>query len=49
MGIFYGEGKLLDGGNIFAKVVEDDFKLLKTLGDTIWRNGAQDLRFEKME
>ena len=49
MGIFYGEGKLLDAGNIFGKVVEEELKLLKTLGDMIWRNGAQDLRFEKME
>jgi len=49
MGIFYGEGKLLDAGNIFGKVVEEDFNLLKTLGDMIWRQAAQELRFEKME
>ena len=48
MGIFYGEGKLLDGGNIFAKVVEEDLNLLKTLGDMIWRNGALELSFEEM-
>lgn len=46
MGIFYGEGKLLDGGNIFGKVVPEDLNLLKTLGDRIWRSGAEELRFE---
>lgn len=49
MGIFYGEGRLLDGGNIFGKVVEEDLNLLKTLGDMIWRQGGQELIFEKME
>src|SRR5687767_9248938 len=48
MGIFYGEGRLLDGGNIFGKVVEEDLHMLKTLGDTIWRQGAQELSFEEM-
>ncbi|PWT70520.1 MAG: hypothetical protein C5B59_20455 [Bacteroidetes bacterium] len=46
MGIFYGEGKLVDGGNIFGKVVEEDFELLQTLGDRIWRSGAEVLTFE---
>lgn len=46
MGIFYGEGQLLDAGNIFGKVFEEDLTLLKTLGDLIWRNGAQELTFE---
>ena len=46
MGIFYGEGKLLDAGNIFGRVVEEDMPLLKILGDNIWRNGAQELTFE---
>ena len=49
MGIFYGEGKLLDAGNIFGKVLEEDMLLLKTLGENIWRNGAQKLYFEKMD
>jgi hypothetical protein len=49
MGIFYGEGKLLDAGNIFGKVFEDDMSLLKTLGENIWRKGAQKLFFEKMD
>ena len=48
MGIFYGEGKLVDAGNIFARVVEEDLALLKELGDSIWRNGAQLLQFEKI-
>ena len=49
IGIFYGDGKLLDCGNIFGKVFEEDLPLLKTLGDVIWRHGAQDLIFEKMD
>ena len=48
MGIFYGEGKLLDAGNIFAKVHESDFDMLKQLGDQIWRKGGQVLHFEKI-
>src|SRR5687767_6946781 len=48
MGIFYGEGRLLDGGNIFGKVFEEDLNLLKTLGDSIWRNGAHELNFEEI-
>jgi len=47
MGIFYGEGKLLDAGNIFGKVIDEDLHLLKTLGENIWRKGAQQLFFEK--
>ena len=35
MGIFYGEGKLLDAGNIFEKVLEEDMSLLKTLGESV--------------
>jgi len=49
MGIFYGEGKLLDCGNIFARVFDEDMPLLKTLGSNIWRNGAQVLRFELLD
>lgn len=45
-GIFYGDGKLLDCGNIFGKVVDEDLPLLKTLGDRIWKQGAQNLAFE---
>ena len=49
MGIFYGEGKLVDGGNIFGKVIDEDLVLLKTLGEKIWKQGAQELRFEQIE
>jgi Protein of unknown function (DUF3830) len=48
MGIFYGEGKLLDCGNIFGKVIEEDLPLLQRLGDNIWREGVQELHFEKI-
>jgi hypothetical protein len=37
---------LLDCGNIFGKVVDEDLPLLKTLGDRIWKQGAQNLAFE---
>jgi Protein of unknown function (DUF3830) len=48
MGIFYGKGKLIDGGNIFGKVFDEDLALLKTLGEKIWKQGAQELKFEKL-
>ena len=48
MGIFYGEGKLVDCGNIFGKVMDEDLVLLKTLGDKIWKEGIQELTFEKV-
>jgi len=46
IGIFYGDGKLIDCGNIFGKVAEEDMEMLKALGDNIWKRGAQELRFE---
>jgi hypothetical protein len=46
MGIYYGEGKGLDCCNIFAKVFDEDLPLLKALGDSIWKHGAKDIRFE---
>ena len=46
MGIYYGEGKGLDCCNIFAKVFDEDLHLLKTLGDSIWKRGAEDITFE---
>ncbi len=46
MGIFYGEGKLVDGANIFGKVFDEDMSLLKTLGEHIWKQGGQELTFE---
>ena len=48
MGIYYGEGKGLDCCNIFAKVFDEDVALLKSLGESIWKNGEQELRFEKI-
>jgi hypothetical protein len=38
----------LDACNIFGKVVEEDLEKLKTLGNAVWKNGVQELRFEKM-
>lgn len=49
LGIFYGEGRLLDCGNIFGKVVIEDFETLKGLGDSIWRKGGCMLKFELFE
>lgn len=48
IGIFYGEGKLLDCGNIFGKVFEEDLPLLQQLGDSIWKQGTQELHFSIM-
>ena len=42
-----GEGKGLDACNIFAKVVDEDLKLLKELGEEIWKQGAQQVTFER--
>jgi hypothetical protein len=42
-GIYYGEGKGLDACNIFAKVVDADLQKLKDLGNSIWKNGSQEL------
>jgi hypothetical protein len=49
MGIYYGEGKGLDCCNIFAKVFDDDIDLLKSLGDSIWKNGTQEVSFEMLD
>lgn len=42
-GIYYGEGKGLDACNIFAKVMESDKQKLIELGNSIWKNGSQEL------
>lgn len=42
-GIYYGEGKGLDACNIFAKVIDDDKQKLIDLGNSIWKNGSQEL------
>lgn len=46
IGIYYGEGRGLDAANIFAKVFDEDLPLLQTLGERIWKQGQQALRFE---
>jgi len=48
MGIYYGEGRGLDCCNIFAKVFEEDRDLLSALGEAIWKQGADNLIFEKL-
>lgn len=45
IGIFYGEGKLLDCANVFAKVYEEDLNALKKTGEEIWLNGSRDAQF----
>jgi hypothetical protein len=47
LGIYYGEGKGLDACNIFACVYEEDTELLIGLGEQIWKQGMQELRFER--
>lgn len=42
-GIYYGEGKGLDACNIFAKVIGSDKQKLFDLGNSIWKNGSQEL------
>lgn len=42
-GIYYGEGKGLDAGNIFAIVLDSDRQKLRDLGNSIWKNGSQEL------
>lgn len=42
-GIYYGDGEGLDACNIFAKVIESDRQKLIDLGDSIWKNGSQEL------
>jgi len=49
LGIYYGEGKGLDAANIFARVYPEDLQLLQTLGESIWKHGEQELRFEKSQ
>ena len=48
IGIYYGEGRGLDGANIFAKAFEEDMGLLKELGERIWHHGVLELKFEGM-
>lgn len=48
MGIYYGEGKGLDSCNIFARVYDEDLQALQALGEQIWKEGMQQLKFEKL-
>lgn len=48
IGIYYGEGKGLDGANIFARVLDEDLYLLKELGERIWKQGEQELIFASL-
>src|SRR4030095_16338188 len=47
-GIYYGEGRGLDAANIFARVSDADRKKLEELGESIWKNGPQQLRIEAL-
>ncbi len=49
MGIYHGEGKGMDCCNIFAKVFDEDRKLVKALGNAIWKDGTQEIVFEKLD
>jgi hypothetical protein len=49
LGIYYGEGKGLDACNVFGKVLDEDAEKLRALGDSIWRQGAQEITFELMD
>ena len=49
LGIYYGEGKGLDAANIFAKVIAEDSEKLIELGDYIWKNGHQELSFQRLD
>jgi cyclophilin family peptidyl-prolyl cis-trans isomerase len=48
-GIYYGKGKGLDAANIFARVIDADMKKLEKLGDSIWKDGPQELRIEALK
>jgi hypothetical protein len=48
-GIYYGEGKGLDAGNIFAKVIPSDLPKLVALGNDIWKKGSQELTVSLIE
>lgn len=48
IGVYYGEGKGLDAANIFARVLQEDADALKQLGEKVWKEGVQELRFERL-
>jgi Protein of unknown function (DUF3830) len=47
-GIYYGDGKGLDACNIFARVIESDKHKLFELGNSIWKNGSQELTISEI-
>ncbi len=47
IGVYYGEGKGLDAANIFARVQPQDAEALRQLGEKIWKEGIQELQFDK--
>lgn len=48
MSIYHGDGKGLDCCNILAKVFNEGLSHLKELDNKIWRQGEQELTFEKL-
>lgn len=44
--IVYGQAHLADAVNVFARVMDQDFRKLQKLGEAIWLRGAKDLKFE---
>jgi|GEM_PF-2526922 len=47
--VFNGDGKGLDACNIFAKVVDSDKQKLMDLGNSIWKNGSQELTLSLLD
>lgn len=47
-GIYYGDGKGLDACNIFARVIDSDKQKLIDLGNSIWKNGSQELTISEI-
>jgi hypothetical protein len=47
-GIYYGDGKGLDACNIFARVIDSDKQKLIDLGNSIWKNGTQELTISEI-
>lgn len=44
--IVYGEAKLSDCVNVFGSIFKDDLARLQQLGEKVWLEGAQMIRFE---
>lgn len=49
MGIYYGEGKGLDSGNVFAAVLDEDYAALIALGHEILLGGEQLLQLDAVD